>query len=408
MLDRPDVNDLIFGGTGRDASRSNDSRRPRRRLRYDRRRQRPDLPPGRHQRGRDPSYLTFNYDTYSEALRLLPRAVTLLDYTPGGPDRQPGQFALMTRTVGDPGAARSTSGAPTRSTARAATTPSTSAAATTSSSVTPATTTSSAAGATTGSPAAPARTASSATTAGSSPSATAARALNGVTPGDRLHPPVSPQRHHHAGKHPGGGRSTSRPAEQVRRPDSIRREPGRRPTLATTRCTPSRSTPTTSSSAAWAATSCTVGLGEDAISGAEALVSPTRRHTEPPARSRRVATDWTLPLNNGNLLGFDARRRVLALRRVRPARRITLDDDGSREQGQRWPVEWFLNNDAHRGRLHERHRRAVHGLAATVTTSSSATTATTGSSAAPARTPCGAAGATTSSTPTTASTPRAT
>ena len=36
------------------------------------------------------AFLTFTYDNYGEAVRLLPRAVQLLDYTPGGPDRVPG------------------------------------------------------------------------------------------------------------------------------------------------------------------------------------------------------------------------------------------------------------------------------------------------------------------------------
>ena len=39
------------------------------------------------------SYLTFTYDTYTgDAVRLLPRAVTLLDYTAGGPDFRPTWF----------------------------------------------------------------------------------------------------------------------------------------------------------------------------------------------------------------------------------------------------------------------------------------------------------------------------
>ncbi len=35
------------------------------------------------------SYRTFNYDTYAGGLRIIPRAIRLLDYTPGGPDYRP-------------------------------------------------------------------------------------------------------------------------------------------------------------------------------------------------------------------------------------------------------------------------------------------------------------------------------
>ena len=164
MLRRPDVNDLIFGGTGHDASRSNDVTGHT-----------ADSDTIVGDNGRivrlvgingvaTSSYLTFNYDTYSEALRLLPRAVTLLDYTPGGPDFNPSVRKELRQPT--------ESTVPTRCTARPVTTPSTSAPGTTSSTATPATTTSSAAGATTGSPEAREPTASSATTAGSSPAAT--------------------------------------------------------------------------------------------------------------------------------------------------------------------------------------------------------------------------------------------
>ncbi len=45
------------------------------------------------------SYLTFTYDTYTgDTVRLLPRAVTLLDYTPGGPDFRPSWFPGSTAT----------------------------------------------------------------------------------------------------------------------------------------------------------------------------------------------------------------------------------------------------------------------------------------------------------------------
>ncbi|HMC71695.1 MAG TPA: Calx-beta domain-containing protein, partial [Mycobacteriales bacterium] len=38
------------------------------------------------------SYLTFTYDNFTDTTRLLPRAVLLIDYTPGGPDYVPGNF----------------------------------------------------------------------------------------------------------------------------------------------------------------------------------------------------------------------------------------------------------------------------------------------------------------------------
>ena len=99
MLRRPDVNDLIFGGTGHDVSRSNDVTGHT-----------ADSDTIVGDNGRilrlvgingiaTSSYLTFVYDTYGEALRLLPRAVTLLDYTPGGPDREPGVFPLMNQNL---------------------------------------------------------------------------------------------------------------------------------------------------------------------------------------------------------------------------------------------------------------------------------------------------------------------
>ncbi len=99
MARRPDVNDLIFGGTGADTSRSNyavghasdsdtivgDNGNIIRLV-------------GVNGVGTG-SYLTFNYDTFAEGVRLLPRAVTLLDYTPGGPDRHPELFAGMNQNL---------------------------------------------------------------------------------------------------------------------------------------------------------------------------------------------------------------------------------------------------------------------------------------------------------------------
>ena len=95
---RPDGRDLIFGGAGTDIDRNDAGDGlacPRRR--HDRRRQRQHLPPGRNQRRAGGGYLSFNYDStefngvlgasgYDDDLKIIPRAVELLDYTPGGPD----------------------------------------------------------------------------------------------------------------------------------------------------------------------------------------------------------------------------------------------------------------------------------------------------------------------------------
>ncbi|MHB8050091.1 MAG: carboxypeptidase regulatory-like domain-containing protein [Coriobacteriia bacterium] len=83
---RPDGADLLFGGAGCDIDRSTYG---------------DDV----HVRDADTiagdnaniyrvvaqtgEYRTFNYDTYAEPVRLIPRAVELLDYTPGGPDYDP-------------------------------------------------------------------------------------------------------------------------------------------------------------------------------------------------------------------------------------------------------------------------------------------------------------------------------
>ena len=129
-------------------------------------------------------YLTYNYDVYgypSATERIIPRTVTLLDNTPGGPDLAGQLGPLVTGTkatngVGDIGGTpapcnetrRRTDARPRasrsarRSTPKAATPSSTAAPPTTSSSAARRTTRSSSATATAGSPAAAANSASSA------------------------------------------------------------------------------------------------------------------------------------------------------------------------------------------------------------------------------------------------------
>ena len=85
---RPDGADVIFGGAGTRIGRNDESF--------------PTTDADRHARDADTivgdngniirlvsagtttGYLSFNYDTYG-ALKVVPRGVTLLDYTPGGP-----------------------------------------------------------------------------------------------------------------------------------------------------------------------------------------------------------------------------------------------------------------------------------------------------------------------------------
>ncbi len=94
---RPDGSDFLFGGAGTQLARNNDR----------------DLADGGHARdadviagdnanitrlvGTDETYggafLTFQYDNY-DALKIIPRAVELLDYTEGGPDFDPTSAAM--------------------------------------------------------------------------------------------------------------------------------------------------------------------------------------------------------------------------------------------------------------------------------------------------------------------------
>ncbi len=87
------------------------------------------------------------------------------------------------------------------------------------------------------------------------------------------------------------------------------------------------------------------GAGEDAISGAEALPVSYA----PTYSGGLVETDFTRPFNNGNLLGFDtAAGQFLLYDEYDPRRKITLNPDGSLNKAN-GGVEWFLNNDATEG-----------------------------------------------------------
>ena len=101
---RPDVNDLLFGGAGSSADRNNQSTGHGTDS---------DAILGDNGRilrlvGATGAFLSFTYDvaytpsstvTNGDPVRLLPRAVTLLDYTPGGPDREPTLFPLMNQNL---------------------------------------------------------------------------------------------------------------------------------------------------------------------------------------------------------------------------------------------------------------------------------------------------------------------
>ncbi|WP_353083073.1 calcium-binding protein [Tessaracoccus lapidicaptus] len=88
---RPDADDFIFGGAGTDIGRNDDT------LGHGRDSDTIVGDNGNIYRlvgingSAGSGYLTFNYDSYSTAAneRLVPRAVDLLDYTPGGPDILP-------------------------------------------------------------------------------------------------------------------------------------------------------------------------------------------------------------------------------------------------------------------------------------------------------------------------------
>ena len=103
---RADGTDLLFGGAGTDISRSNAG----------------DTGTTAHARDADAivgdngnifrlvginntnggAFLSFNYDNYDAALKIVPRAVQPIDYTPGGPDKtvtvEPGAVAINPAT----------------------------------------------------------------------------------------------------------------------------------------------------------------------------------------------------------------------------------------------------------------------------------------------------------------------
>ncbi len=94
---RPDVGDLLFGGTGGAVGRNDETALHGRDS---------DTIVGDNGQvlrivvvGATTVYPVFTYDTYAEAVRLLPRAVVLLDYSPGGPDLNPGLFPGMTQAA---------------------------------------------------------------------------------------------------------------------------------------------------------------------------------------------------------------------------------------------------------------------------------------------------------------------
>ena len=101
---RPDGTDLLFGGAGTSADRNNQSTGHGTDS---------DTIVGDNGRilrlvGATGAFLGFTYDvaytpsstvTNGDPVRLLPRAVTLLDYTPGGPDREPTLFPSMNQNL---------------------------------------------------------------------------------------------------------------------------------------------------------------------------------------------------------------------------------------------------------------------------------------------------------------------
>ncbi len=95
------------------------------------------------------------------------------------------------------------------------------------------------------------------------------------------------------------------------------------------------------------------GAGEDAISGAEALpvsYAPTYANVGGVLTTTGVVeTDWNHPFNDGTLLGFDpASGEFVLYDEYDPRRKIMLNTDGSLIKGT-GGVEWFLNNDATEG-----------------------------------------------------------
>jgi Ca2+-binding RTX toxin-like protein len=82
------------------------------------------------------------------------------------------------------------------------------------------------------------------------------------------------------------------------------------------------------------------GSGDDGISGAEAL--PTSY--APDYNGGLLETDWYHPYNNGGLLGFDSNRGDFKLYdEYNPMRKVTLNADGSLSATSDPTYQWFLN-----------------------------------------------------------------
>ncbi|MGB7961606.1 MAG: calcium-binding protein [Propionicimonas sp.] len=90
------------------------------------------------------------------------------------------------------------------------------------------------------------------------------------------------------------------------------------------------------------------GWGDDAVSGAEALGVAWARTVA----GQVVETGWDRPFNAGTLLGFNTTKkgRFDLFDKKRPNRRITLCPDGRVDPTCATQLPWFLNNDATDGR----------------------------------------------------------
>ena len=96
------------------------------------------------------------------------------------------------------------------------------------------------------------------------------------------------------------------------------------------------------------------GSGQDAVSGAEALpvsYAPTYAANNAGTGGSLIQTDWNHPVNNGNLLGYDeASGQFVLYDEYDPMRRIRLTTTGLPTDGTTG-VEWFLNHASTEGPL---------------------------------------------------------